>query len=177
MRHVAPLTLALLAAWLFAAIVPATVSAAVSLNDYEQQVLALVNAERAAHKLPKLAPNAKLTKAARSHSKEMAQKQYFSHDSFSGESFSARIISFGFTPKNCRYWKVGENIFWGAGLYASPVNVVDQWMASPSHRKVLLTKSFRVAGVGAVVSEQGFGDVDSGAWFFTFDTGRRIVKK
>lgn len=162
-------------ATLFLVTLPSAAPAAsVTLNDYEKQVLALVNKERTERHLAKLTVSAKLTNAAREHSTEMGLMQYFAHNSASGETWSKRIIRFGYTPKGCRYWKAGETLFWGAGLCSSPVNVVDSWMASPSHRKTILTKVFRQAGVGAVRSS-GYGECTEDVWFFTFDLGRRIA--
>jgi uncharacterized protein YkwD len=159
---------------LFLVTLPALASA-LTLNQYEKQVLTLVNRERAERHLAKLTINTKLTNAARAHSTEMGLQQYFAHDSASGERWSRRIIRFGYTNKGYDYWKAGETLFWGAGLYSSPVNVVDTWMASPSHKKAILTKVFRQAGIGAVRSSGGYGEVTGDVWFFTLDMGRRIA--
>jgi uncharacterized protein YkwD len=152
---------------------PSVAHASVTLNDYEKQVLGLVNKERAKRGLVKLSVNTKLTRAAREHSRDMGMQQYFAHNSPSGETWRARIIRHGYTPEGCSYWKVGENIFWGAGLYSSPVYVVDRWMASTAHRQVILTKAFRAAGVGAVRCRSGYGGCPGDVWFFTLDLGRR----
>jgi uncharacterized protein YkwD len=173
-KRIAVTALLIAVASVFLVTLPAMASA-VTLNDYEKQVLALVNKERTTRHLARLTVNAKLTSAAREHSTEMGLMQYFAHDSASGETWSKRIIRFGYTPKGCRYWKAGETIFWGAGLYSSPVNVVDEWMASPGHRRVILTKVFRNAGVGAVRSSAGYGECTADVWFFTLDLGRRIA--
>ena len=45
---------------------------------------------------------------------------------------------------------VGQNIAWGTGIAATPARIVAAWMRSPSHRAVMLTGSFRDAGVYAV---------------------------
>ena len=151
---------------------PSSASATVTLNSYEKQILSLVNQERAERGLAKLTVNEYLWRASRAHSREMGAQQYFSHNSYNGESFSKRIVRFGYTYKGYTYWKVGENIAWGSGLYASPVAVVDKWMASSTHRAVILTKVFRSIGVGAVKSADGYKGQDD-VWFFTLDLGRR----
>lgn len=174
MTHRITISLALVIfAALFLVGAPATASASVTLNGYEKQILSLINAERSERGLAKVSVNATLTKAARAHSREMGDKQYFSHNSYNGESFSKRLIRFGYTYKGYRYWKVGETIYWGSGLYASPVNVVDQWMRSSTHRAVILTKVFRNVGIGAVKCEEGYKSCDEDAWFYTLDLGRR----
>ena len=160
-----------LAAVLFASL-PAAASAGVSLNSYEKQLLKCINHERTSRHLAKLRVNAKLVNAARSHSADMGEKQYFDHNSPSGETWSRRIVRHGYTREGYRTWKAGENIAWGAGLYSSPVAIVDLWMKSSMHRAVILAKDFRDLGVGAV-SCNGYGSVDGPVWFFTLDLGRR----
>ena len=160
-----------LAALLFASL-PAAAPAGVSLNSYEQQLLKCINHERAKRHLASLRVNAKLVDSARSHSADMGDRQYFNHNSPSGETWSQRIMRHGYTRQGYRVWKAGENIAWGAGLYSSPVLIVDKWMKSPMHRAVILTKDFRDLGVGAV-SCDGYGSVDGMVWFFTLDVGRR----
>jgi len=152
---------------------PATASASVSLNSYEQQLVKAINHERTSRGLATLRVNVKLVDSARSHSADMGDRQYFDHNSPSGETWSRRIVRHGYTRTGYRVWRAGENIGWGAGLYSSPVAVVGQWMKSSMHRAVILTKSFRDIGVGAV-SCDGYGSVKGQVWFFTLDLGRRV---
>jgi uncharacterized protein YkwD len=157
-----------------ALLLPSVASAGTTLTKLEQQVVSLVNQKRANHGLVKLRVNAKLQAAARSHSAEMGAQQYFSHNSASGESFSHRLIRFGYKRSGYSYWAVGENIAWGSGLYATAVATVNAWMKSPGHRAVILTKKFRDVGLGAVVCKDGYGSCSSPVTFFTLDVGRRI---
>ena len=160
-----------LTAVLFASL-PAVAPAGVSLNSYEKLLVKRINHERTKRHMAKLHVNDKLVDAARSHSADMGEKQYFEHDSLGGETWSERIVRHGYTREGYATWKAGENIAWGAGLYSSPVAIVDQWMRSPMHRAVILTRHFRDLGVGAV-SCDGYGSVDGEVWFFTLDLGRR----
>jgi uncharacterized protein YkwD len=160
-----------LAALLFASL-PAAAPASVSLNSYEQQLMKRINRERTKRHLATLRVNAKLVDAARAHSADMGEKQYFDHNSASGETWSRRIMRHGYTRQGYRTWKAGENIAWGAGVYSSPAAIVGQWMKSSMHRAVILTKSFRDLGVGAV-SCDGYRSVNGMVWFFTLDLGRR----
>jgi uncharacterized protein YkwD len=150
--------------------------AAVSLNKYEKQLVAEINKQRAKRGLAKLRVNGKLVTAARAHSADMGQLKYFDHDSPNGEKWSSRIVRHGYTRKGCRYWKAGENLYYGAGLYSSPYVVVDQWMRSKAHRAVIMTKVFRDVGVGAVKTNDGYAGIDGVVWFFTLDLGRRIAR-
>jgi uncharacterized protein YkwD len=150
--------------------------AAVSLNTYEKQVVAEINKQRAQRGLAKLRVNCKLVTAARAHSADMGRRKYFDHDSPDGETWSTRIVRHGYTRKGCRYWKAGENLYYGAGLYSSPYVAVKQWMRSKAHRTVILTKVFRDIGVGAVKTDDGYAGIDGVVWFFTLDVGRRIAR-
>jgi uncharacterized protein YkwD len=145
-------------------------SANVSLTKPERQLLALVNHVRVNHKLPALKINAKLERAARSHSREMVAKDYFDHNSFNGETFSHRLIRFGYTTSGCTYWQVGECIAYGAGAYGSPKITFRNWMNSPEHRKIILTKSVRQVGMGRA---SGAYKSTTGCVFFTLDVGVR----
>src|SRR5450759_206997 len=143
------IVLVALATLLFASL-PAAAPASASLNPYEQQIVKCINKERAKRHLVTLRVYAKLVDSARAHSADMGEKQYFEHNSPSGETWSQRIVRHGYTRQGYRTWKAGENIAFGAGLSSSPVLIVDKWMKSSMHRAVILTKSFRDLGVGAV---------------------------
>jgi uncharacterized protein YkwD len=47
-----------------------------------------------------------------------------------------------------RRWSLGENIAWGSGAKASPKAIVSAWMASPPHRRNILTRKYRRIGIG-----------------------------
>ena len=52
----------------------------------------------------------------------------------------------GAAPLGARGPVFGENLAWGTGVTAQWV--VDRWLASPSHRAVLLRPGFRRVGIG-----------------------------
>ena len=151
-----------------------TAPAPFQLTSDEQMLLNLINKQRTKRGLAKLRVGVKLTTCARSHSQEMGEEQYFAHPSLSGESCAKRILRFGYTKSGYKFWKVGENIYYGCGLYSSPVCVIQAWMKSPAHRAVILTRCFRDIGLGAYVADQGYGSIDSPVTFYTIDLGRRI---
>jgi uncharacterized protein YkwD len=146
--------------------------AGTQLNTYEQKIVKCVNQERVKEGLPKLKVHPALVAAARLHSTDMGENKYFEHDSLDGTSFADRIIANGYDRDGYTSWKAGEDIGWGAGLYSAPVLIVDEWMASPAHRAVILNKSLKEIGVGAV-STEGFGSIEGTVWFFTLDAGAR----
>jgi uncharacterized protein YkwD len=156
-------------------ILPATASAAITLTPKERRIVALINGIRADQGLAKLSVKPCLVRAARNHSAEMGARQYFAHDSYSGESFDRRLIRLGYVRSGYTFWKVGEDIAWGSGLYATPEVIVDGWMHSPTHRAVILTKSFRNIGIGVKVCGDGFSVCSNPVSFYTLDLGRRIL--
>ena len=89
-----------------------------------------------------------LERASCSHSREMVSRGYFSHSWYSGASFSARLIGFGFSPAGYRSWTVGEDIAYGSGSRGTAAAIFAAWMHSPPHRAIILDRSFRSAGVG-----------------------------
>jgi hypothetical protein len=128
--------------------------------DFESDVIDLVNAERQAEGLHPLDYDARLTTAARQHSQDMAQQNYFGHDSLDGRKFYERILDAGYDYSTC-----GENI---AAGYGSPEAVVNAWMNSSGHRANILNTNFCDIGVGYV-------NVPGSAYqyYWTQDFGRR----
>jgi uncharacterized protein YkwD len=111
-------------------------------------VLCLINQEREHHGEGALAPNAKLTRAAQAHSRDMANEDYFSHIAPNGETPLDRMRVSGYLPNSQDGYVVGENIAWGTMWLATPQSIVSAWMASPGHRANILDGAFRDTGVG-----------------------------
>jgi len=150
------------------AALPSVAGAAVTLTKAERAVLAAVNKERTQRGLHVLRVNAALTKAARAHVRDMAHHSYFSHTSLNGTSASARARSFGYSMAGWTSWRAGEVLARATqgSAAASPQQVVAGWMRSPSHRRVLLARSFRDVGAGIH---------SGGSWQYVgLDLGRRV---
>jgi len=142
----------------------------IELNGDEKETLILHNQARADRGLPRLCVHPTLTKAARAHSQEMLEKDYFSHDSYNGETSEERLKRFGYTPKGYSYYKIGENIAWGNGSYGSPDSIFKSWMNSSGHRANILDEDFRQVGIGARTGNyQGY----AGSTVYTVDFGTR----
>ena len=130
--------------------------------------LCVLNAERARHNLRPLRLNRKLSRAARRHSRAMAQRRFFSHTSLSGASFVDRIRSTGYLS-GARSWAVGENIAYGSGSRSAPRSIGRAWMNSAGHRANILSSSFRAIGIGIALGTPTGG----GGATYTTDFGRR----
>ena len=127
---------------------PAQPDGSASVLAYEQEVVTLVNAERAKYGLSALTLDAALCGYARVKSQDMHDQGYFSHKSPSYGSPFDMMRSFGVS-----YQYAGENIAMG---YSSPAAVVNAWMNSEGHRANILSANYTSIGVGYVA--------DGGYW-------------
>ncbi|MCJ7990385.1 SafA/ExsA family spore coat assembly protein [Priestia megaterium] len=109
-------------------------------SSYEEQVVQLVNQERAKVGLKPLKSNWEVARVARYKSQDMIDKNYFSHTSPTYGSPFDMMKKFGIT-----YSTAGENI---AAGQATPKEVVNAWMNSDGHRKNILSSQFTEIGVG-----------------------------
>ena len=130
--------------------------------------LCVLNAERARHRLRPFRLNRRLSEAARRHSRAMARRRFFSHNSLSGRSFVDRIRRTGYL-RGARSWAVGENIAYGSYVRSSARAIGRAWMNSPGHRANILSRSYRAIGIGIARGTPAGGP---GATYTT-DFGRR----
>lgn len=134
---------------------PATTAgtrATCDLANFEAEVLALVNAYRAAGascgsegSFPGAAPlawNAPLTQASLVHSDDMAAANFFSHTGSDGSNAGQRATAAGYLWQS---W--GENI---AAGQPSVALVMAGWMASPGHCANIMQERLRDIGVACV---------------------------
>jgi uncharacterized protein YkwD len=130
--------------------------------------LCQLNAERKRRGMRPLRLNRNLSAAARAHSRAMARRHFFSHDSLNGASFLDRIRRTGYLH-GARSWNVGENIAYGSGRLSTPRSIGRAWMNSPGHRANILSRSFRSIGIGIAAGTPHGG----GGATYTTDFGRR----
>ncbi|MFN8475674.1 MAG: CAP domain-containing protein [Anaerolineae bacterium] len=125
-----------------AALVGSHVTPADSAPSYEQQVLDLINQQRAAHGLPALTVDPRLAEAARAHNQLMAQRDKASHQ-LDGEAAictdNDRLNAHGYAWTFC-----AENV---AAGQADPQQVVNDWMNSEGHRENILNPNARQTGI------------------------------
>ena len=125
-------------------------------NQYEVQMLALINFERAAHGLAALKLNAKLNTSAENHSRWMLQADVFSHTGAGGSSADGRMRDAGYVFSG--NWASGENISWqsqrgAAGISDDVINLHNSLMNSPGHRANILNPNYVEIGIGIEVGE------------------------
>jgi uncharacterized protein YkwD len=112
-----------------------------------RSIACLVNVERTSRGIPALTHDADLAQAARGHASDMAQQQYFSHVNPAGERVSDRLRDAGYGDPGDG-WRAGEALGWGTGPRATPNALVDAWLESPKHRRVLLSPVYEELGIG-----------------------------
>src|SRR3954452_6610195 len=111
-------------------------------------IVCLVNAERTSRGLKPLRPDGDLAESGRRHASDMARHHYFGHLTPNGRTVGDRAVDAGYvTPDET--WRVGEDLGWGTGSRAMPNTLVDEWLDSPTHRRVMLEAGYREVGVGA----------------------------
>jgi uncharacterized YkwD family protein len=119
-----------------------TAPASANIGNYEQQVVDLVNKERAAAGLPALKMNTKLAGVAEKKAEDLRDNNYFDHQSPTYGSPFDMMKQFGIT-----YTAAGENIAKGQ---KTPSDVMNGWMNSPGHRANILNAEYTEIGVGYV---------------------------
>lgn len=83
-----------------------------------------------------------LEQASLSHSRDMAQKNYFSHKAKDGSMTPDRLERLGYD-----WQSYGENIYHTGGYSANEQEVIKAWKDSPSHCTNLMGKHFKEMGV------------------------------
>lgn len=147
----------------------------VTAASLERKIHALINAERRKRGLAPLDWDEALARVARGHSRDMAKRNFFSHNSPEGHDFSFRYAAGNY---KCGV-RVGSVIYTGAenifqnNLYDSVTTVngreyfgwnseeeiaettVGGWMKSTGHRKNILTPHWGREGIGVAVTPDG----------------------
>jgi uncharacterized protein YkwD len=134
--------------------------------DYEQQVVDLVNTERASRGLPPYKRVTALDEAARYHSADLGQDNYFTHDSYDRVGGNLVFVCDTWTRIGKYYsGAMGENI---AAGYSTPSDVMNGWMNSTGHRNNILSPNNWEIGVG-------YASVSGSTYtrYWTQDFGRR----
>lgn len=107
----------------------------------ELKVVMLTNNLRVNAGIPKLRENAKLSVSAVFKAEDMAEKNYFAHESPDGNRLGFFLAKAGY-----KYRAAGENLAIG---YFDAAEVVSAWKASPTHKANMLDKDFTEIGIGS----------------------------
>jgi uncharacterized protein YkwD len=130
---------------------PAPVASAASVAGQETTMRHLINQVRRQHGLKPLATvRALQASAARKNSRILACNS-FSHTPC-GDAFSREFRATGYYRGNAA---IGENLAWGSGASSTPRAILRSWMASPAHRRNILTRSWRHQGIKLTFGKLG----------------------
>jgi uncharacterized protein YkwD len=128
---------------------PATARAAgLTIGEAEQEMVRLLNAERAKAGLVRVRVDQRLMSIARRRSTDMATKHYFSHVQPDGRSVFDLISEAGI-----KWYAAGEIIAWNnwRSLADSAIAARDGWMGSAGHRGIVLSTSYNYVGIGLAI--------------------------
>jgi uncharacterized protein YkwD len=140
-----------------------------TLDDASGAVVCLVNAERARRGLRTLHRDTDLEAVGRRYSAAMVRHTFFAHVSPGGSDFGDRLRKVGYGTGKA--WRAGEALGWGTGSRSTPNTLVDEWLASPGHRRLLLDAGFRELGVGVAAGAPQPVHSDLAAATFALELG------
>ena len=144
-------------------------------QEIEKLVHLLTNEQRIEHGFSELILDSEISDISRTHSYDMANRNYFSHETPEGLDPSGRAEIAGYSCQKMVglsiYSGLAENIFQGNlydkyytinGIITSfdwntneeiAIAAVEGWMNSPGHRKNILTEMFDREGIGVIIDE------------------------
>jgi uncharacterized protein YkwD len=145
-----------------AAILPAPSARAQGLDPAAatNEVLALMNQERASRGVAPLARHCDLDRAAARHASDMALNNFTSHTGSDGSTFDQRVKDTGYP------YPTNENIAW---YWRSPQEAMASWMSSNfGHREAILNPDSKDVGIAyAYGPNSNFGNY----WVVAFGGG------
>lgn len=108
----------------------------------QQDLISLTNAERVKHGLAPLSEDARLNAAAVAKAQNMFEENYWAHYAPSGKDPWVFINGAGY-----KFTYAGENL---ARNFYNSSDVVNAWMASPTHKDNILNSHYRNIGIAVV---------------------------
>ncbi|NLW02376.1 MAG: SH3 domain-containing protein [Clostridiaceae bacterium] len=124
---------------------PSVPETTVELSPEEQQLLTLINNERAKGGLPPLRADMELMRVARTKANDMVQNNYFSHYSPTYGSPFDMMRQFGIA-----FRAAAENIAGNSTIQGA----VSAWMKSSGHKANIMNASYNYTGIGIARSNK-----------------------
>jgi uncharacterized protein YkwD len=118
-----------------------------NLSRVSTATLCLIEHERHVYHLALLHSDRSLRHIAASQAKEMVMGDYFGDNSLTGWTPLQRI-EISHYARHGKSLSAAQNIGWGTAGLATPAAMVQGWMLSPPHRRIMLTGFYRDIGVG-----------------------------
>lgn len=135
--------------------------------------LCLIDQVRTAYHLRPLRFSPPLQSVAVGQARDMVIGDYFGDESLSGRTPLQRILATGY-PGHAWRLSTAQNIGWATGPLATPAEMVQAWMHSPPHRKIMLTPSYHDIGVGVAPAAPSSLSQGLAGATYTIEFGVRI---
>ena len=120
-------------------------------NAVERRAFEQTNVARVKNGLPTLVWDPELCGMAREHSKQMASRGYFSHETPDGLQLKERARARGIL----HFRVIGENIAYNKGHDDPGSFAVERWLTSAGHRANMLNPVFQASAIGSFVAADG----------------------
>ena len=134
-----------------ASTLPISATALREAKDIERRAFEMINMVRSQHGVAPLQWAPDLYRMARTHSANMGQQRFFSHESPDGLHPRDRARAVGI-----RHFRVlAENIAYNQSFEDPAASAVEQWMSSPGHRANILDAEFAQSAIGSFVAADG----------------------
>ena len=127
-------------------------------GDGAAAVICIVNEGRQSLGLRKLRTHPVLTEAAERYARQMVREDFFSHVDPEGNGPTDRLVEAGYGERRQGdSWRAGEVLGSGTQVLSTPQAMAFMWLASPSHRRIVLGRRYRHvgAGIATVLSPDG----------------------
>ncbi|HEV3035263.1 MAG TPA: CAP domain-containing protein [Solirubrobacteraceae bacterium] len=119
---------------------------AANVSAIDAATLCLINRLRHVHGQRALRANRELRGVAASQVVAMVRRDYFADVRPTGQT-PLSLVAITRYPVHAAEFAVGQNIAWGTGSDTTPAHIVQEWMASPPHREIMLSGEYRDVGV------------------------------
>lgn len=125
--------------------------ARVTATSDEQRAFDLINEQRQRRGESSLMWDAELTRMAREHSQNMAERNFFDHTDPQGRNMTMRARAVGVTG----WSEIAENIAYNSGYDDPAAFAVERWLISAKHRENILRDEFTHSGIGVARAADG----------------------
>jgi uncharacterized protein YkwD len=143
--------------------IPASSVTPAAYDAIEARTVTLVNQARQAAGLAAFTSDPALDRIARARSRDMVQRNYFSHEDPAGGELPLEKL---LTEQHIVYQQAGENIAYFLGHVeadALPELSTEKWMQSPPHKENMMDPGYNFTGFGIARAETAEGTM----WYLT----------
>lgn len=128
----------------------ATVPTINEATETERRAFEATNVMRARNGFAPLSWDIDLCRMARDHSEKMARLGFFGHETPEDLHLKDRARA-----AKIRFQVIGENIAYNQGVDDPGAFAVQRWMISSGHRANILSREFKVSGIGSFAARDG----------------------